>query len=118
VRTFAWFARTLGLTLAGEGRRGRDDLAARDPERDLDLLAARGMAALWMDALDAALADLAATVNRAYAGEPLRVGQALAFLGDAEYRRGLLDDAVRHTEQAVWESEEGGRFWDHALQRA
>jgi DNA-binding CsgD family transcriptional regulator len=117
VRAFAWFARTLGLTLAGDGARARADLAVRDPEGDLDLLAARGMAELWMDDLDCAVADLTDAVNRAYQGESLRVGQALAFLGDAEYRRGNLADAVRHTEQAVRQAEASGQVWDYALLR-
>ena len=115
VRAFAWFARTVGLTLAGDGARALADLAARDPEGDLDLLAARGMAELWRDDLDAAIADLTDAVNRAYQGEPLRVGQALAFLGDAEYRRGNLADSVLHTEQAVWQAEASGQGWDYAL---
>jgi ATP/maltotriose-dependent transcriptional regulator MalT len=117
VRSFAWFARTLGLTLTGHGTQALADLAARDPGGDLDMLVARGMAALWTDDLDTALADLSLAVDRAYQGEPLRVGQALAFLGDAEYRRGLLDASVLHTEQAVWDAEDGGRIWDHALLR-
>jgi DNA-binding CsgD family transcriptional regulator len=115
VRAFAWFARTLGLTMAGHGGQALADLNARDPGGDLDMLVARGIAALWTDELDTALTDLSTAVSRAYQGEPLRVGQALGFLGDAEYRRGLLDAAVMHTEQAVWEAEEGGRIWDHAL---
>jgi DNA-binding CsgD family transcriptional regulator len=117
VRAFAWFARTLGLTLAGDGARARADLAVRDPEGDLDLLAARGIAELWMDDLDSAVADLTDAVNRAYQGESLRVGQALAFLGDAEYRRGNLADSVLHTEQAVWQAEASGQVWDYALLR-
>jgi DNA-binding CsgD family transcriptional regulator len=117
VRAFAWFARTLGLTLAGDGARARADLAVRDPEGDLDLLAARGIAELWMDDLDSAVADLTDAVNRAYQGESLRVGQALAFLGDAEYRRGNLADSVLHTEQAVWQAEASGQAWDYALLR-
>jgi DNA-binding NarL/FixJ family response regulator len=117
VRAFAWFARTVGLTLAGDGARARADLALRDPEGDLDLLAARGMAELWMDDLDSAVADLTDAVNRAYRGESLRVAQALAFLGDAEYRRGNLADSVLHTEQAVWQAEASGQAWDYALLR-
>jgi ATP/maltotriose-dependent transcriptional regulator MalT len=54
-------------------------------------------------------------VDRAYHGAPLRVAQAMAFLGDAEYRRGLLDASALHTEHAVWEAEENLRYWDYAL---
>jgi len=117
VRAFAWLARTLGLTLTGHGGRALAELAdhAHGHGRDLDLLAARGIAELWTDDLGAALAHLAEAVRRAYLGEPLRAAQALAFLGEAEYRRGLLDASAQHTEHAVWEAEENERIWDYAL---
>jgi tetratricopeptide (TPR) repeat protein len=115
VRAFAWFARTLGLGLTGDGRRALAELPSNGPADDLDLLAARGIVELWLDDLDAAIADLTKAVDHAYQGAPLRVVQALAFLGDAEYRRGLLDASVQHTEHAVWEAEENLRYWDYAL---
>jgi DNA-binding CsgD family transcriptional regulator len=76
---------------------------------------ARGVVELWTDDLDGACRHLGEAVNRAYRGEPLRVSQALAFLGDAEYRRGQLADSVLHTELAVGDAEENERFWDYAL---
>jgi DNA-binding CsgD family transcriptional regulator len=115
VRAFAWFARTLGLTLTGHGQQALTELADDGPGSDLDLLAARGIVELWLDDLDAAIADLTEVVDCAYHGVPLRVAQAMAFLGDAEYRRGLLDASVQHTEHAVWEAEENLRYWDYAL---
>src|SRR5438874_203572 len=74
-----------------------------------------GVVERWADDLDAAGRHLGEAVNRAYRGEPLRVSQALAFLGDAEYRRGQLADSVLHTEPAVGDAEENERFWDYAL---
>lgn len=118
VRAFAWLARTLGLTLAGHGADALKDLASRDPRHDLDQLSAFGIAKLWTDDIDGAIADLTEAVRRSYQGEPLRVAQALAFLGDAEYRRGKLADSVLDTEQAVLEAEAGGRVWDYALLHA
>ena len=118
VQAFAWFARTVGLTLAGSGEQALADLAAHGLSHDLDILVARGITQLWTDDLDAACQNLGEAVARAYRGEALRVGQALAFLGDAEYRRGLLDDSVLHTELAVGDAEENQRFWDYALLHA
>jgi tetratricopeptide (TPR) repeat protein len=118
VQAFAWLARTLGLTLAGHGADALADLARRDPRHDLDQLSAFGIAQLWTDDIDGAIAQLTEAVRRAYQGEPLRVAQALAFLGEAEYRRGKLAESVLHTEQAVLEAEAGGRVWDYALLHA
>jgi hypothetical protein len=75
VRAFAWLARTLGLALTGQGRQALAELADRDPEDDLDLLAARGIIELWLDDLDSAIADLTEVVDRAYHGAPLRIAQ-------------------------------------------
>jgi DNA-binding CsgD family transcriptional regulator len=115
VQAFAWFARTLGLGLAGRGAQALADLGARGLSPGLEPLVARGVVELWTDDLDGACRHLGEAVNRAYRGEPLRVSQALAFLGDAEYRRGQLGDSVLHTELAVGDAEENERFWDYAL---
>jgi hypothetical protein len=56
-------------------------------------------------------------VERASRGEALRAAHSLGFLGEAEYRRGALDEAADLTEQAVGEAEENGRVWDFALLR-
>ncbi|SRR6266568_1957872 len=115
VQAFAWFARTLGMGLAGRGAQALADLSAQGLSPGLEPLVARGVVELWTDDLDGAYRHLAEAVNRAYRGEPLRVSQALAFLGDAEYRRGQLADSVLHTELAVGDAEENERFWDYAL---
>lgn len=115
VQAFAWFARTLGMALAGQGARALADLRARGLSPALEPLVARGVVELWTDDLDGARRHLGEAVNRAYRGEALRINQALAFLGDAEYRSGLLEDSVLHTELAVGDAEENQRFWDYAL---
>jgi DNA-binding CsgD family transcriptional regulator len=115
VSAFAWFARTVGLALAGRSSLALADLDARGTGPGLEPLIARGMVKLWTDDLDGAIQHLKEAAERAYRGEALRVGQALAFLGDAEYRRGLLAESVLHTELAVGDAEENQRFWDYAL---
>lgn len=115
VQAFAWFARTLGMALAGHGAQALADLGARGLSPALELLVARGVVELWTDDLDGARRHLGEAVNRAYRGEALRINQALAFLGDAEYRSGQLADSVLHTELAVGDAEENQRFWDYAL---
>jgi DNA-binding CsgD family transcriptional regulator len=115
VASFAWFARTLGLGLAGRGVEALAELDAEGAWPGLDTLVARGMVELWTDQLPDAHRHLRASVDRAYRGEALRVGQALAFLGEAEYRRGLLVESVLHTELAIGDAEENQRFWDYAL---
>ena len=99
----------------GRGEQALADLGARGLSPGLEPLVARGVVELWTDDLDGACRHLGEAVNRAYRGEPLRVSQALAFLGDAEYRRGQLADSVLHTELAVGDAEENERFWDYAL---
>ncbi|MEV4749222.1 AAA family ATPase [Streptosporangium sp. NPDC049248] len=118
VRAFAWFAQSLGWTLAGRAEEALWSLADADlpgSAAGLDGLVARGMIRLWTDDLDGAFSDLHDSVARATRGEALRVGQALGFLGEVEYRRGRLDDAVRFTRLAVGDAEENERVWDYAL---
>jgi DNA-binding CsgD family transcriptional regulator len=122
VRQFAWFAKLVGLCLAG-----RSDDALRLLEKldqpggpgGVEALVARGMARLWADDLDGAEQDLTVAVERGESGEPVRVSQALGYLGEAVYRRGRLDEAVVHCELAVEQATEAGRVWDlpilHAL---
>ncbi|MFI6512596.1 AAA family ATPase [Streptosporangium sp. NPDC050855] len=121
VGAFAWFARSLGWALAGRAEEALASLADADlpgSAAGLDGLVARGMIRLWTDDLEGACADLREGVARATRGEALRVGQALGFLGEAEYRRGRLDDAVRFTRLAVGDAEENERVWDYALLHA
>jgi DNA-binding CsgD family transcriptional regulator len=121
VAAFAWFARSLGLAVAGRGAEALADLAgagAPGAPSGLDGLVARGMIRLWTDDLAGARHDLTAAVERATAGEAMRIGQALGFLGEVEYRRGALADAVLHTQLAIGDAEENDRVWDYAMLHA
>ena len=78
-------------------------------------LVARGLIRLWTDNLSGAAQDLRTAVHRAMRGEALRVSQALGFLGEVEYRRGMLGEAVLFTDLAAGNAEENDRFWDFAI---
>ena len=54
VQAFAWFARTLGMALAGHGAQALADLSARGLSPGLEPLVARGVVELWTDDLDGA----------------------------------------------------------------
>ncbi|MFB6892835.1 AAA family ATPase [Kitasatospora sp. NPDC056327] len=121
VSDFAWLARSLGTALAGRSEEALASLVDADragTPAGLDGLVARGMIRLWTDDLPGAAADLSGAVRRAVRGEPLRVAQALAYLGETEYRRGALEAAVRHTALAVGDATENDRFWDLSLVNA
>ncbi|HET9518378.1 MAG TPA: hypothetical protein VFO77_11675, partial [Actinoplanes sp.] len=118
VAAFAWFTRALGLTLAGRATQALAELAKVDASGSpsgVDGLVARGMIRLWTDDLDGAEQDLSHAVTRATRGEPLRIGQALGFLGEVQYRRGALAEAALHVEAALGDAEENDRVWDYAL---
>jgi DNA-binding CsgD family transcriptional regulator len=122
VSGFAWFAKTVGMTLAGQAPAALAALAdVGEPgdESGLDGVVARGLIRLWTDDLAGAAQDLRAAVHRATRGEALRVSQALGFLGEVEYRRGMLGEAVLFTDLAAGNAEDNDRFWDlpvlHAL---
>ncbi|MEN3308751.1 MAG: hypothetical protein V7603_4953 [Micromonosporaceae bacterium] len=77
---------------------------------------ARGMVRLWMDDLTGAMADLSDVVEAGRAS--LRAdnsAQAMGFLGEAEYRAGLWDQAIARTELLVSLSHDAGRIWDFAF---
>jgi DNA-binding CsgD family transcriptional regulator len=121
VAAFAWFAKSIGLALAGRSEAALDELTSVDvpgAASGLDGLVARGMIRLWTDDLDGALQDLGAAVHRATGGEALRISQGLGFLGEVEYRRGRLGEAVLYTELAVGGAVENGRVWDLAVLHA
>jgi DNA-binding CsgD family transcriptional regulator len=121
VAAFAWFAKSLGLAVAGRSAEALSELAAVESPgapSGLDGLVARGMIRLWIDDLAGARRDLVSALTRAVGGEPLRVAQALGFLGEAEYRCGALGESVVHTEAAVGDAEENNRVWDYAMLHA
>lgn len=121
VAGFAWFAKSIGLALAGRSAEALSELADVDvpgAASGLDGLVARGMIRLWTDDLDGAMRDLGAVVDRATRGEALRISQGLGFLGEVEYRRGRLGEAVLYTELAVGGAAENDRIWDLAVLHA
>jgi DNA-binding CsgD family transcriptional regulator len=121
VSGFAWFARTVGMALAGDGAAALgllSDVGEPGDESGLDGLVARGLIRLWTDDLGGAAQDLRAAVHRATRGEVLRVSQAVGFLGEAEYRRGMLGEAVLFTDLAVGNAEDNDRFWDFSVLHA
>lgn len=121
VASFASFMRAVGLAVAGRSAEALADLADADTPgavSGLDGTVARGVIRLWTDDLAGAHTDLTSALTRAIRGEPLRIVQALGFLGEVEYRRGQLDEAVLHTSVAVGDSEENNRVWDYPLLHA
>jgi DNA-binding CsgD family transcriptional regulator len=118
VAAFAWFARSVGLALAGRGEEALAGLSGVDLPGGLDALVARGMIRLWRDDLPGAHRDLLAVAERATNGEAMRIAQALGFLGEVEYRRGMLAESVLHTELAIADAEENGRIWDFSMLHA
>jgi DNA-binding CsgD family transcriptional regulator len=121
VSGFAWFAKAVGMTLAGQAPAALALLSyVGEPgdESGLDGLVARGLIRLWTDDLNGAGQDLRAAVYRATRGEALRVSQALGFLGEVEYRRGMLGEAVLFTDLAAGNAEDNDRFWDFSVLHA
>jgi DNA-binding CsgD family transcriptional regulator len=118
VSGFAWAAKTLGMTLAGDGAEALALLAdAGEPgaPSGLDGLAVRGMIRLWTDDLDGAASDLHTVLSRASRGQALRTSQAIGFLGEVEYRRGRLGEAVLFADLAVGNAVDNDRFWDYPI---
>jgi DNA-binding CsgD family transcriptional regulator len=118
VMAFASFALAIGLALAGRSTDALSSLSRADRPGEvhgLDCLAARGMIRLWTDDLPGAHRDLSTVVNRAINGEPLRIAQAVAFLGEVDYRMGVLDESVLHTQLALGNAEAYGRIWDFPM---
>ncbi len=115
VGALAWFSKLLGLALAG---RAQEALALLEPlnrpdgPKGLEALVARGIVRLWTDDLAGAHADLTSAAEKADAGRPLGVSQAIGFLGHAAFRLGRLDDAVQHGEVAVTMAFEADRVWE------
>ncbi len=101
----------LRLLLRGHGFAG----AARAPTADalpVDGLLARGIVRLWTDNLADARADLSLAIQKARAGRPTALGQAVGALGHAAFRLGRLAEAVEHGEAAVAVATEARRLWE------
>ncbi|WP_035856763.1 ATP-binding protein [Cryptosporangium arvum] len=121
VAAYTRFSLAIGLTLSGRAEDAIETLVDADAPGAagaLDALCARGMIALWTDRLADADRDLRQSVARATAGEALRIGQALGFLAEVEYRRGELADAALHSELALGDAEENVRIWEFAILHA
>jgi hypothetical protein len=121
VSGFARFAQTVGMALAGDSAGALAlliEVGEPGEESGLDGLVARGLIRLWTDDLDGASHDLHTAVHRATRGEALRVSQALGFLGEVEYRRGMLGEAVLFTDLAAGNAEDNDRFWDFSILHA
>jgi tetratricopeptide (TPR) repeat protein len=121
ITTFAWFAYSVGLAMTGHADRALAELSRSTAfvlASGLDALVARGIIRLWTDDLEAAHADLTEAVQRATRGEALRIGQALAYLAEVEFRRGDLQAAVEIARWAVDDAVANVRIWDYALVRA
>lgn len=105
----------LAVALALEGATA-ESLGILDPGApaivDLHELGVRGVVRLWADDLRGAYEDLSATVRRLEAGEVLVVLQARAYLSEACFRMGRLDEARRLAETACEMVDEAGRWWD------
>jgi DNA-binding CsgD family transcriptional regulator len=121
VSGFARFAQTVGMALAGNSAGALAllaDIGEPGEEPGLEGVVARGLIRLWTDNLDGAAHDLHTAVQRATRGEVLRVSQALGFLGEVEYRRGMLGEAVLFTDLAAGNAEDNDRFWDFCVLHA
>ena len=111
--------RAIPFTLSGEGDKAlalfRDlpERAAMVPIAKTDSVTYRGMVKLWTGDLPGAIEDLGLAVSRIRAGLQVRFpGQPLAFLAEAEFRRGRWDDCQDHAELAVSLARDADRYYD------
>jgi ATP/maltotriose-dependent transcriptional regulator MalT len=121
VRGLAWVAQALGMTLAGDGARALallSDAGEPGSASGVEGLAARGIIRLWTDDLAGAARDLHALFRRCARGEALRISQAIGFLGEVEYRRGRLSEAVHFADLAVDNATDNDRYWDYPVLHA
>ena len=87
--------------------------AALVPVAKTDSLTYRGLVKLWSGDLDGATEDLGLAVNRVRGGLAVRFpGQPLAFLAEAEFRRGRWDDCQDHAALAVSLARDADRYYD------
>ena len=100
--------RAIPLTLGGHGGEALSlfsdlpERAAMAPTAKTGSVAYRGIVKLWTGDLQGATDDLAVAVKRIKGGLQVRFpGQPLAFLAEAEFRRGRWDDCQHHAELAV-----------------
>jgi DNA-binding CsgD family transcriptional regulator len=111
--------RAVPFTLSGQGDKALslfDDLpdrAAMVPAARTDAVTYRGIVKLWTGDLQGATDDLGVAVKRIRAGLQVRFpGQPLAFLAEAEFRRGRWDDCQDHAELAVSLARDADLYYD------
>jgi ATP/maltotriose-dependent transcriptional regulator MalT len=120
----AWYdtargMRAIPFTLGGQGDKALSlfadlpERAAMAPAAKTDSVAYRGLVKLWTGDLQGATDDLRVAVKRIKAGLQVRFpGQPLAFLAEAEFRRGRWDDCQDHAELAVSLARDADLFYD------
>jgi DNA-binding CsgD family transcriptional regulator len=111
--------RAIPFTLSGQGDKALslfDDLperAAMVPTAQTGSVAYRGIVKLWTGDLHGAIDDLGVAVKRIRAGLQVRFpGQPLAFLAEAEFRRGRWDDCQDHADLAVSLARDADLYYD------
>ncbi len=111
--------RAIPFTLSGQGDKALSlfkdlpERAAMVPMTNTDSLTYRGLVKLWTSDLQGATDDLAVAANRIRNGLQVRFpGQPLAFLAEAEFRRGRWDDCQDHAELAVSLARDADRHYD------
>ena len=120
----AWYdtargMRAIPFTLGGQGDKALSlfadlpERAAMVPAAKTDSVAYRGLVKLWTGDLRGATDDLEVAVERIKAGLHVRFpGQPLAFLAEAEFRRGRWDDCQDHAELAVSLARDADLYYD------
>jgi DNA-binding CsgD family transcriptional regulator len=120
----AWYdtargIRAIPFTLGGQGDKALSlfgdlpERAAMVPAAKTDSVAYRGLVKLWTGDLQGATDDLGIAVKRIKAGLQVRFpGQPLAFLAEAEFRRGDWDDCQDHAELAVSLARDADLYYD------
>jgi DNA-binding CsgD family transcriptional regulator len=111
--------RAIPFVLSGEADKALSlfqDLPERSamvPTAKTDSLTYRGIVKLWTGDLRAATEDLGLAVNRVRGGVQVRFPcHPLAFLAEAEFRRGRWDDCQDHAELAVSLARDADRYYD------
>lgn len=111
--------RAMSYTLGGQAGQAFDlfadlpERAAMAPVVRTDSLTYRGLVKLWTGDLRGATEDLTQVVSRIRAGVQVRFpGQPLAFLAEAEFRRGHWDDCLDHADLAVSLAHDADRDYD------
>ena len=117
--------RAIPFTLSGHGDEALGlfgdlpERAAMVPIGKTDSVAYRGIVKLWTGDLPGATDDLQVAVKRIRAGLQVRFpGQPLAFLAEAEFRRGRWDDAQDHAELAVSLARDADLYYDLPIVRS